>query len=269
MKKVVPSRVQSPSSIKTYKQCPRKYYYFYIEKRKTAPNIHTLRGNIAHSVLEDFFDTNISKVEDYNVHNNFRTRVQQLFIHHWKAKEIELSGLDLTKENEMHYFEETLMMLFNWLDQFMIKLNALGEPLQQAFEHLTPIREKHYISEELGVRGFIDAIETVQGTVRVMDYKTSKSFGVDDHRLQLAIYSLLYQEQHGRIPDFVGIYFLKGPEKILPATKEMVKYAKQEVFTIHECTQSKNKNDYPLKISRLCKWSTGACDFYDLCFKKK
>jgi ATP-dependent helicase/DNAse subunit B len=51
----MPKRVQSPSSINTYNQCPRKYYYQYILKLPTRPSIHLVRGNIAHSVLEDFF----------------------------------------------------------------------------------------------------------------------------------------------------------------------------------------------------------------------
>ena len=46
------ARVQSPSSIITYRQCPRKYYYHYIENLPTKPSIHTIRGKIVHSVLQ-------------------------------------------------------------------------------------------------------------------------------------------------------------------------------------------------------------------------
>ena len=62
-------RVQSPSSIKLYQQCPRKYYYQYILKLQTLPNIHLVRGNIAHTVLEKFFDVDVSDytMEDFKV----------------------------------------------------------------------------------------------------------------------------------------------------------------------------------------------------------
>ena len=60
-------KVQSPSSIKTYKQCPRKYYYSYILGLEQPPNVHTVRGNIAHSVLEHFFDplAILKKLQNY------------------------------------------------------------------------------------------------------------------------------------------------------------------------------------------------------------
>ena len=66
-------RVESPSSINTFKQCKRKYYYQYIEKLPTLPNIHQVRGNIAHSVLEDFFDTEISEFTTENYKLKFKT----------------------------------------------------------------------------------------------------------------------------------------------------------------------------------------------------
>ena len=36
---LMPKRVQSPSSISTYKQCPRKYFYQYVLKLPTQGNI--------------------------------------------------------------------------------------------------------------------------------------------------------------------------------------------------------------------------------------
>src|SRR3989338_2430314 len=48
-------RIESPSSINTYRQCPRKYYYQYIMKLPVSDSIHTIRGHVVHSVLETFF----------------------------------------------------------------------------------------------------------------------------------------------------------------------------------------------------------------------
>ena len=53
-------RLESPSSINTFKQCKRRYYYRYIEKLPTISNIHQVRGNIAHATLEHFFDIDVS-----------------------------------------------------------------------------------------------------------------------------------------------------------------------------------------------------------------
>ncbi len=262
-------RVQSPSSIKTYKQCPRKYYYQYIAKLPTAENIHTIRGTIAHSVLEDFFNIDASTLDTQTAEENFRREIQELLIKHWTSAKERFAVIGIEQHTQAQYFEETLFMLMGWLVNFMTKLKELNEPLPQAFTHLTPVREQHFESEEHAVRGFIDAIETVNGTIRIMDYKTSSGFNLDEHKLQLAIYSLLYFEKHNHLPHYAGVYFLKGPEKTIPVDHELVNYAKQEIAFVHEHTESEEKHQYPLKMSRLCKWSTGACDFYDHCFNGK
>ncbi|MFH0714507.1 MAG: PD-(D/E)XK nuclease family protein, partial [Candidatus Diapherotrites archaeon] len=45
----------SPSAIATFSQCPRKFYYVYVERLPTKPTPHLVRGRILHKVLEDFF----------------------------------------------------------------------------------------------------------------------------------------------------------------------------------------------------------------------
>ena len=117
------------------------------------------------------------------------------------------------------------------------------------------------------VRGFIDAIHELDGNVLLMDYKTSKNGHIsDEYRLQLAIYALLYEENHGRKPDYVGIDFLKSMEQLLKVDEDLVKHAKFEVEQIHASTTSDDVVEYPQRPSPLCKWRTGQCDFYDVCF---
>ena len=58
------ARIQSPSSINTHKQCPRKYWYSYVARLPSKPSIHLVRGTIVHAVLEKFFDTDVTNVPD-------------------------------------------------------------------------------------------------------------------------------------------------------------------------------------------------------------
>ena len=153
-----------------------------------------------------------------------------------------------------------------WAEDFTKKVKHHGTDLQTALKELTPIREVQYTSERLAVKGIIDTIENYKGEIRLMDYKTSSSFDIEDHRLQLAIYSLLYSEKHSRLPDKVGIYYLKSGEKFIDADETLLKLAESEIKFIHEKTQTREKIDYPKNITPLCKWSTGKCDFYDVCF---
>ncbi|MBW2986347.1 PD-(D/E)XK nuclease family protein [Candidatus Woesearchaeota archaeon] len=262
-------RVQSPSSIKLYQQCPRKYYYQYIQKLKTLPSIHLVRGNVAHTVLEKFFDTDIS---DYTM-DNFKVKLsnvlQELLLQEWAAAKNRLTVLRLTSEQYQFYFEETLLMLFNWLDQFANEVTYQHGTFQERFKILTPIREKYYLSKVFNVRGYIDAIENINDEIRVMDYKTSKSFGISDHKLQLAIYALLYQEVHGVLPHKVGVYFLKDKPKVIKVDEQLVEFAKKEIELVHQNTVSEEIADYPKKKSGLCKYSTGQCDFFDTCQKEE
>src|SRR3546814_8218032 len=56
-------------------------------------NIHTLRGNIAHSVLEHFFDidTSFMTMDDYGPH--LKLIMQQLLLKEWKRSEEHTSEL--------------------------------------------------------------------------------------------------------------------------------------------------------------------------------
>ncbi|MBS3127710.1 PD-(D/E)XK nuclease family protein [Candidatus Woesearchaeota archaeon] len=267
-------RIQSPSSINLYKQCPRKYYYRYILNLEPLPSIHTLRGNITHSVLQHFFDVDTSKLTMKNFEEPLKTELQSLLVKFWNESKKNLDALSLSSDQLIFYFEETLMMLLNWFEKFTQKMKSFqGLSFSEIFQKLTPLRELEIASKKHSLRGFIDAIEDLEGEKRVMDYKTSKRFELtEEYRLQLAIYALLYEEKHGYPPKKVGIYFLKDTgkhEHTIPVDKALLVWAKREVAFVHEMTQSDNMGDYPKNITPLCKYSTGQCDYYEPCMVQK
>jgi putative RecB family exonuclease len=263
------SRIQSPSSINTYRQCPRKYYYIYIEKRKTSKNIHLVRGSIAHSVLENFFTIKLNDNEPC-LGDKLINWINELFENEWSSKKKELCELDMTSQELKYYYNETKEMLNTWLFSFFKRLRDLdsNNPIN-AFKTLTPEMEVLYKSDNLGVLGYIDVIEKVGENISLIDYKTSKAAKIsDDYKLQLAIYAMLYKEKHGIAPNKVGISFLKfGETHELMVNQDLIDYALLEVELIHANTQTKNIIDYPKNITPLCKWSSGQCDFYDICQK--
>ncbi len=267
----MPKRIESPSSINTFKQCPRKYYYQYILKLPTLPNIHQVRGNIAHETLEKFYDVDFSQFTPENYSAKCRESIQQLLLFHWKKYQPELKSLQLRPDQERFYFEETLLMMMNWANQFLQQLLHLSQEkkisLQEAFQEITPLREQQFSSDVYSVQGFIDAIHRVGEEVHIIDYKTNNNFEFKDSiRLQLAIYSLLYLEKHGRAPNKVGIFFLRHKLKLYQVDEELLQLARREIELIHAHTSlSKEIHEYPKKVSPLCKWSSGQCDFYDTC----
>ncbi len=270
-------RIESASSINTFKQCKRKYYYQYILKLPTSSNIHQVRGNIAHSTLESFYDINVQEFNEDNYVQKFQEAVQRLFLFHWNLKQPELKKIQLTADQEMFYFEETMLMLMNWCNHFLEKMSEtmrekkIGVP--EALNYLTPLREQEYSSESLSVRGFIDAIHHYDDQVHIIDYKTNSDFEVKDSiKLQLAMYSLMYHEKHGKLPDKLGVFFLRHKLKLMKVNQEMLESALRDIQAIHEHTsRTEKQEEYPQTTGRLCKWSSGQCDFFEQCqpFEKK
>jgi CRISPR/Cas system-associated exonuclease Cas4 (RecB family) len=258
-------RLQSPSSINTFNQCPRKYFYRYILKLPTKTSIQLIRGKIAHSVLEDFFDANVSNLTNETAEPYLRQSLQDLLMNHWQKQESEIQEFNLNPDQEKFYFAETMMMLLNWFQQFMTKVEQHQGTFQEVFKKLTPIREQRYVSEEHYVQGFIDAIEDIDGRVHVTDYKTSTNLKIsDDYRLQLGIYALLYNEKHGRLPNQTSVYFLRHKPKYVAVDDDLLESVAKSIEFVHTNTKSDNIDDYPLKPNNLCKW----CDFHTICFEQ-
>ncbi len=264
-------RVESPSSINTFKQCTRKYYYQYIARLPTLPNVHQVRGTIAHAALEDFYEMSTAMLTADNYPQKCRGHIQSLFFHHWFKHKKQLGMLQLTKDQERFYFEETLLMLMNWVTHFIEDMGLLRKQkalsAQDAFRQLTPIREQRFKSDHYSVQGFVDAIHHIEGEVHIIDYKTNASLELkEENKLQLAIYSLLYFEKYGKMPHKVGIFFLRHKLKLMKVDSELLELAKREIELVHKHTSKKEHiEDYPRCTGPLCKWSSGQCDFYDTC----
>jgi CRISPR/Cas system-associated exonuclease Cas4 (RecB family) len=241
---------------------------------RTSPSIHLVRGNVAHLALEHLYDILPDVIAD-NYEDNLKIIVTELLRKYWNESKEDLAVLGMTDQELSMYYKETERMLLNYLDIILGRIHEQiehnGMTFVEAFKKITPSREEEYLSWEYYVKGFIDVIEHWDGKVRLMDYKTSKRAKISDaYKLQLAIYALLYQDKHGKLPDEVGIYFLKHGEMTLPVNEELVKHAQFHIEQIHASTEdTDNIADFPKKVSGLCKWSTGQCDFYDYCFKDK
>ena len=242
---------------------------------RSRPCFHLIRGNVAHSALEHFYDISDEHLEklgiaDYEI--VLRTQIKKQLKDFWFKSMNQFKKLDLSNDQHLFYFRETQEMMQTWMTIYLKKLKSKIDELnsiKEAFKSLIPTREKRFYSQAFKVMGFIDVIEDINGKIRLMDYKTSKRPHINEaYKLQLAIYSLLYYEQYGKLPDEVGIYFLKHDEQSFPADELLMEYAQMECKLMQENTQTDDINDYPKKESPLCKYSTGQCDFYDICLKK-
>ncbi len=261
------SRIQSSSSISTYRQCPRKYYYHYILKIPSKPSIHLIRGSIAHKIVEDFFRININNISEKDFEFSMKILLQDQLRQLWDSSDFSL--LEMSDSDLRSYLLETQEMIENWFYDLLKRVKADSEKIgfKEAFRLNTPVAEEHFISKKMGVQGFVDAIFKNKDEIKIIDYKTSKKDMItDDYRLQLAIYSLLYHEKYGVYPDKVGLFLFRHGERVIDVDDDLLEYARSELVAIHKNTQSKEIALYPMNKTRLCDWGKGRCDYYDMCF---
>ncbi|MDD5178368.1 MAG: PD-(D/E)XK nuclease family protein [Candidatus Nanoarchaeia archaeon] len=258
----MPRDYHSASSINVYKQCPRKYYYQYIKELPTKKSIHLIRGNIVHSVLEEFFKIDINEISKENFDFELRMVTLDLLKKHWLDKKGDIFEVVSPKEKIGFYFEETREMIGCWINDLLDKLEP--DNLVESFNKLKPKTEVEVVSDKYKVRGYIDAVFDEEGII--LDYKTSnKDYITEEYKLQLAIYSLLFYEKYGKMPSKAGINFLRFGEEYILVDKELIEFAKNEVKKIHKLTQSNEIGDYPKCQGPLCKWGSGECEFYQIC----
>ena len=186
-------RVQSPSSINTFKQCPRKYYFHYIEKLASFPSIHLIRGKLTHSILEDFFDVNVEHLTKDNFMFDSRVVLTELFKKHWEANRNEMETLKLTPAELKFYKDETFYMVMTWHKRFVHEVaeQMKTKNFKEAFNYHTPIREEEYRSETKGVRGFIDAIYEFEKEVTGLDIAKHISEGLANVAIAIEVNSQL------------------------------------------------------------------------------
>lgn len=263
------SRIESSSSINTYRTCQRKYFYRYKLKLPSKESIAALTGKAVHTALENFFKYDLSRLQFDHYENQLRRHLLNTFNHAWMESVPSLSKLGIKKTEILRYYQDSLRMLDSFITNFLISLSQdmQGKSLTEAFTHLAPESELFLQSEIHKVRGFIDAIHTINGETIILDYKTTrKDIITDDYKLQLAIYYLLYEEKYGKAPDKVGLYFLRhGTEKYLPVSPELLAEAKEACTEVHEGSVSEKIEDYNKTLGGWCRW----CDYKDVCFGQK
>lgn len=249
----------SPSSINTYRRCPRQYYYSYILKIPTRPSIHLLKGSIIHRVLENLFlkyKTSDLKGEAFELLDKF-----------WNVKCLKLDEKEEEKEKDdsRRIISRAVYEMKKTMSDIIFAGKAEND--RHAFYLLRPkFKEKRYFCERLNIAGIIDRIDKdFEGNIILGDYKTGGKYGItldEDYKRQLGIYALMYKECEGITADWICVRFIRyGETYYIEVTPSLLKFAENEIKEIHSLTKSDEIEEYPQKESKLCSY----CDFQDVC----
>lgn len=270
MSSAVKHRVESPTSILVYMQCPRKYYYRYVKRLEQKPSIHLIVGNVVHSTIASFHNADISSMPVERLFEILHEQMIEEFRIRWGENSEELKSLGLDAKDERAFYDETKMMLDNFFQYHINRVVACqyrqNASLVEAFKRLKPKTETKIISEKYGIMGVVDAIHDIDGKIVIIDYKTSKKTEINDEcMIQLALYALLYKESFGRTPDFVGIHFLRQGEKMMRVTPDLLALGEESCRSMQALARNEDVTIFPQRFSGLCKYRTGQCDFYETC----
>ena len=262
-------RYLSPSSINLFLECPRKFWYKYIECLGEKINIHLVKGKAIHFALERLFD--LKKLPNNGYKSFLKKEAEKYFGLRFKIKSLNLNEQEEKKhrQDSDHIINTFINRIADQIEGLLI--NKKSTCPTHAFNMLKPkLREHDLIDVNLKVRGIIDCIITdFNNKVTLVDYKTSNKYKnalPNNYTLQLAIYAILYYQKERCLPEWLCINYLRfGESFYIKVTQDLVNWARYEITNVRNfiCVNTK-KEDYFKKENKFCE----SCDFYDECFKK-
>jgi len=232
----------SASSVKTYDQCPRKYYYTYIEKAPRKQWTHFDLGNLCHKTLEIFHQVYMQEG------TKKKRSLAKLMGHSFKVarRDFPNMGDDLLSEGKA--------LLMDYLEYVRSNGMPKVKGVETAFDFM--------IRDDVRIRGFLDRLDLMKdGRYHIVDYKTTKNEKYLD-KFQLSVYGLWLKEKYPEIETFKGSYVLlrHGAKlKEYEFNLEDIDKTKKELLSYADSIR--NEDAWTPVPTILCRW----CDFNNIC----
>ena len=247
----------SYSSLDTYRVCPRKFKYTYIEKVSTVPKItaDTYLGTVVHRVLKELYTLGADGILMPK-----KDAVKQ-YIGLWEKlnrKVISVTSEYYTVDDYIRIGQEMLIRHYDRYQPFN-QGTLLGAEMHIAFQlEGTPFKFKSYI-DRLWKRE--------DGTVEICDYKTGQSLtqpGEPRFFYQMGLYQLAVQANFSDIENIeLAQYFLRKDQivrrRLTP--DELDQLAEELRLAIVDTLQAEKTDDFPATESNLCMY----CNFQEIC----
>jgi len=234
----------SASRVKTYQQCPRKYYYNYIEKLPTKDWPHFDLGTLVHGSLEYF-------------HDGFKEDGSNLNLKRLMKISFKTQRDEMDKRKPLA--DEVLIEARNLLIEYLLKMETDGIgsdiiSLEQDFN--IPLTEK------FSIRGYVDRLDMDKdGIYHIKDYKTNKSIKYMEP-FQLKVYGIHLLHENPDVDRFRASYIMMrfgGKLVSYDLNKADVEKCKLKLIKYGERITEEGR--WIPKQSKLCDW----CDFKDPC----
>ena len=236
----------SYSALETYKNCPLKYKYQYVERLKRPKGEAAVFGSLVHAVLQYMYKGGAVPPT--------KEEMVDFYSRSWKSEHYE------DEKYEQLRFQEGLKMLTDFYEKHPPGEAKVVDLESRFMVKIKDKDETHILS------GIVDRIDKNEdGSFEVVDYKTGKrlpSQEMVDDNMQLSIYWMALKERWPKKDPKdikVSLYFLKHGEKISSErTEEQIVKMREEILkTIAEI----EKGDFEPIPSALCDY----CEYRDMC----
>ncbi len=247
--------VYSHSKLNTYEQCPLKYKYRYIDKRKPdiEQTIESHLGKAVHDTLELIYN---------EAQQNRILTIQEIITYYaenWKENYSENFLIVKSGLTPKDYFNMGVEFLVNYYNEYYPFKDGTIECEKKVWITLDE-KKRHK------VQGFIDRLVYNFKTreYEIHDYKTANSLPhqdkIDNDR-QLALYAIAIKELFGQDKEIRLVWHYLAHNKRIESTRtnEQLKQLKKEVLELIEEIES--TDDFPHNKTQLCNW----CEFRPSC----
>ena len=256
----------SPSSVKTYEQCPRKYYYNYIKKLPKKDFTHLDLGTFCHDVLEQFHialpnTTIVCNFEDGGSCKDYDNDGKCVHVYRKIMNEVFPARKKHLAEKENIILKKAQLvdaqkMVKEYIDN--LKIGVVNGILYNERRFTFALTDKYMAN------GIMDRVDRRDGVYHLVDYKTNKNEKYLEP-FQLYVYGLALSTYDDIDDDIGDIY---ASYQMLRLNKEL-KY-KITQFELDECKRKlieygdkiTDDQKWIMKAGPLCNW----CDYKDICF---
>jgi CRISPR/Cas system-associated exonuclease Cas4 (RecB family) len=171
----------SPSALNTYLACPLSFYFKYMAGLKEPDQVleeidPPTFGNLFHNTLEDLYKPFVGKIlerEDLEairknkslIEDKLTTAFRETYFQLAEDKKVQISGRNLLIFDILKKYIDRILVL----DQEYAPFQILS--LEDKYHIQVPISGERMVN----VSGLIDRVDKVNGTIRILDYKTGKA----------------------------------------------------------------------------------------------
>jgi RecB family exonuclease len=231
------------SRVDTYRQCPLRYRYTYVDRLPAEPSPHLSWGTSVHRALERWWTAKLPAAPSVDV-------LLQALYDSWDDTGFE----GMARDEKLQWYRHAQDVLRRHHARF-------------ASSFVPAVAGEEWFQLDLGadieVVGSIDHVaRTPAGGIGIVDWKTNKRAKTREEvraSLQLAIYTLAAVELWGHDPEWVALDFVVPGVRVTVAREDIDTDA--AVAALYEVAERVRAQAFAPAPSRLCDW----CDYRALC----